>query len=257
MISRRDFCLAAGAALLRPGRAGASRPETFRPEVFRNSRGERMPYRLFVPRGRGRREPLPLVLWLHGGAGRGDDNLKQIRGGNAAGSHVWTRPENQSKHPCFVLAPQCPEGEMWATVETAQPTRQLRLALELLENLRQTLGFDARRLYVAGQSLGGFGTWSIITHRPGMFAAAVPVCGGGDEAAAPRLKATPIWAFHGEKDEAVHAGRSRRMVAAVRRAGGSPRYTEYEGAGHVIWERVFGDPGLLPWVFARGLKAGS
>lgn len=249
--------MAAGAALLRPGRGGASQNGAFRPEVFQNQRGERMPYRLFVPRGFDRRRKYPLVLWLHGGAGRGGDNLKQISGGNTVGSHVWARPENQSRYPCFVLAPQCPAGEMWATVETAEPTGQLRLALELIENLRGTFGLDARRLYVTGQSLGGFGTWAAISHRPGMFAAAIPVCGGGDESAAPRLAGTPIWAFHGEKDQAVNVERSRRMVAAVRRAGGAPKYTEYEGAGHVIWERVFNEPGLLPWAFAHSREGGG
>lgn len=214
-----------------------------------------MPYRLFVPRGYDRRKKYPLVLWLHGGAGRGGDNLRQISGGNVAGSHVWTLAENQSRQPCFVVAPQCPENESWATVETARPTRQARLALELLEDLGRTFSVDARRLYVAGQSLGGFGAWSVISQRPEMFAAAIPVCGGGDVSAAPRLKRVSVWAFHGERDEAVSVERSREMVAAIRRAGGAPKYTEYEGAGHVIWERVFGEPGLLPWAFAQSRKA--
>ena len=214
-----------------------------------------MPYRLFIPEGYDGRKRYPLVLWLHGGAGRGDDNLKQISGGNVIGSHVWALPENQSRHPCFVVAPQCPADGFWAATDTAKPTRHLRLTLELLEDLQRTFSVDARRLYVAGQSLGGFGTWAVISLRPNMFAAAVPVCGGGDESAAPKLTGTPVWAFHGERDEAVSVERSRRMVAAVRRAGGEPKYTEYKGAGHVIWDRVFREPELLSWVFAQKLAA--
>ena len=84
-----------------------------------------------------------------------------------------------------------------------------------------------------------------------MFAAAIPICGGGDEAKAPRLSSVQIWAFHGEKDEAVSVERSRRMIAAVREAGGKPRYTEYKGAGHVIWDEVFSEPDLIEWVFAQ------
>ena len=84
-----------------------------------------MPYRLFVPPAYSQQRRYPLVLWLHGGAGRGNDNLKQISGGNTIGSHVWTDIRNQVKHGCFVVAPQCPDNEMWATFDTARPTKQL------------------------------------------------------------------------------------------------------------------------------------
>ena len=84
-----------------------------------------------------------------------------------------------------------------------------------------------------------------------MFAAAIPICGGGNEAEAPKLSKVPIWAFHGEKDEAVNVERSRDMIAAVRQAGGMAKYTEYKGAGHVIWDQVFSEPDLLAWTFAQ------
>jgi predicted peptidase len=98
--------------------------------------------------------------------------------------------------------------------------------------------------------MGGYGTWALITAYPDMFAAAVPICGGGDETKA-KLVTTPVWAFHGELDRAVSVERSRTMVAAVRRAGGRAQLTEYEGDDHVIWNRAFAEPKLLPWVFAQ------
>jgi predicted peptidase len=84
-----------------------------------------------------------------------------------------------------------------------------------------------------------------------MFAAAIPVCGGGNEARASLLVHTAIWAFHGEKDAAVSVERSRKMIAAIRKAGGTPRYTEYKEVGHNSWERAFSEPDLLPWVFEQ------
>ena len=84
-----------------------------------------------------------------------------------------------------------------------------------------------------------------------MFAAAIPLCGGGDQSKARELSQTPTWAFHGEKDQAVSVERSRRMITAITKAGGSPKYTEYKGAGHVIWEKVFNEPELLLWVFKQ------
>lgn len=252
MISRREFCLSVSAALWPLQRRAASQgASVFLERTHRNSRGESMPYRLFVPRGHVRQSTYPLVLWLHGGRGPRSDRDKPISEGNRVGSHVWTSPRNQSRNPCFVLAPQCPPNEVWADIETARPTKHLQLAFEILRELQQEYRVDDRRLYVVGQSMGGFGTWSLVSQYPRVFAAAVPVCGGGDPAEAPKLSGLPVWAFHGEEDEAVSVVRSREMIAAIRRAGGSPRYTEYEGMGHVIWDKVFSEPGLLPWVFAQ------
>ena len=252
MINRREFCAAfAGAFFMTGSLLGEKSSDAFHARTYRNARGERMPYRLFVPEDYDKRQRYPLVLWLHGGAGRGDDNLKQISGGNTSGSHVWTRPEHQSKYPCFVVAPQCPVNEQWTTEDPVKSSHQMRLALEIVADVQKEFSIDAQRLYVTGQSMGGFGTWAVIAEHPLMFAAAIPVCGGGDETQASRLVQTPVWAFHGERDEAVSVEYSRRMIARIRQAGGAPKYTEYKGAGHVIWDEVFNEPDLLPWVFAQ------
>src|SRR6185369_4222470 len=109
---------------------------------FQNSRGKRMPYRLFIPAKYESRQKYPLVLWLHGGNGRGTDNVSQLSGGNTTGSHVWTLPENQIKYPCFVFAPQCPSNEEWATVTNTEPTEHLHLALEILQLIQRTYSID-------------------------------------------------------------------------------------------------------------------
>jgi len=234
----------------------AAEPQTedtnhFIARVFKTNRGETMPYRIFIPRDYNSQKKYPLVLWLHGGAGRGTDNLRQISGGNTSGSHIWISADVQKKYPAFVIAPQCPENEMWATLELAKPTRQLQIVEELLSSIQKEFNINSQQLYVSGQSLGGFGTWALISEHPETFAAAIPVCGGGDEAMAPRLIHTAIWAFHGADDQAVSVERSRKMIAAIKKAGGSPMYTEYKGVGHNSWERAFVEPDLLSWVFAQ------
>jgi predicted peptidase len=248
MNRKRTFCLALLALLF--SLVGTS-AQDFRARVYKSERGEELLYRLFVPRNYSPKKKYPLVVWLHGSGGRGSDNLKQISAGNAIGSQVWAKPENQSKHPCFVVAPQCPADETWATSDHIKPTRRLELVVELIERLKNEYSIDGDRLYVAGQSMGGFGAWAVMTEHPKMFAAAVPIAGGGDEARAAVIKDIPIWAFHGEKDEAVTVDRSRNMIEAVKRAGGSPRYTEFKGADHLIWSKVFSQPELLPWVFSQ------
>jgi predicted peptidase len=251
IFNRRHFCFALGAAALLPRKLfAATDTKVFVAEIYRNARNQTMPFRLFVPPAYDKQKEYPLVLWLCGSAGRGNNNLNQISIGNVIGTHVWITPENQAKHPCFVVAPQCPDNETWSE-GAAKPAASLTLALEMLSELQRRFRIDSRTLYVAGQSMGGFGTWSLITAHPEMFAAAIPLCGGGDTARAAKLTRIPIWAFHGARDEAVNVERSRSMIAAIRKAGGQPRYTEYPDEGHTVWTKAFNEPELLPWVFAQ------
>src|SRR6185295_10576172 len=105
--------------------------------------------------------------------------------------------------------------------------------------------------------MGGFGTFAIISEYPRTFAAGVALCGGGDESKVARLINVPIWVFHGAKDESVAVERSRTIVAAIRKAGGSKvRYTEYPETGHIIWPSVVKETELLPWLFTQR-KSGS
>jgi predicted peptidase len=106
-------------------------------------------------------------------------------------------------------------------------------------------------VYVMGLSMGGFGTWDLVTRYPKRFAAAVPICGGGDPGRVESLGDLPLWVFHGADDEVVAPIYSRRMVEAIRAAGGDPRYTEYPGVGHNSWDPAFAEPELFPWLFAQ------
>lgn len=208
-----------------------------------------MPYRLFVPRGYDTRQSYPLVIWLHGGGSAGSDNIGQISLDNALGTHFWTRRENQEKHPAFVLAPQSTGG--WDDNTARDLSPELRLVMEILEIVKRDYRIDSDRIYVAGQSNGGIGAWGLITKRPGVFAAAIPLCGAGNPSLAPAAVKTAVWAFHGETDDIVPAQHSRDMIAGMKRAGASPKYTEYKGVGHEIWERVFKEPGLEEWLFSQ------
>ena len=95
-----------------------------------------MPYRLFRPEPAGK---LPLVMYLHGSGGLGDDNEKQLGLGNTFGTRVWALPANQKRFPCYVVAPQTDRG--WIrydfSKEPAQVIRGLgdgnRLALEIVD----------------------------------------------------------------------------------------------------------------------------
>jgi predicted peptidase len=223
----------------------------FHARTYRNGR-QTMPYRLFVPGNYDKSRSYPLVIWLHGGGSAGDDNLGQISLDNKLGTHFWTRKENQDKHPAFVLAPQ--SLGTWDSIADTETSEELNLVMEILAVVRKDYAIDSNRLYVAGQSNGGIGVFGLITKKPGLFAAAIPLCGAGNANIASRGAKTAIWAFHGEKDDVIPVEHTRKMIAALKKAGGTPKYTEYKGVGHDIWEMVFKEPQLEDWLFAQKLK---
>jgi predicted peptidase len=216
--------------------------------LYRNGL-ETMPYRLFIPGGYDRQRKYPLIVWLHGAGGAGNDNLRQISGDQIPGTRTWTKPDNQMKYPAFVIAPQSPGR--WADVGHEKLDSPLLLVVGILDSLKSQFSIDPQRIYVAGQSDGGYGVWDLITKRPELFAAAIPVCGGGDPARSARVAKMAIWVFHGDADETIPVTASRQMVAAVKKAGGHPRYTEYKGMGHDVWTRAFAEPELVDWLFAQ------
>lgn len=239
--------------------AGAAVPERFVPHTFEGEAGGRLPYRLFVPAAGEPTGRKPLVVLLHGTSGRGTDNTRQFVGGNALGAAFFSSPENQAKHPCYVVVPQCPPDDQWVRTDYRpdrfdQPVetgRTMRALIALIDSLVAGRPIDPERVYVVGNSMGGYGAWDLVTRRPDRFAAFIPICGGGDVARVERLAATPGWIFHGEVDPIVDVGHSRRMVAALRQAGAAPQYTEYAGVGHDIAGRVYQEPGLAAWLFAQ------
>jgi len=221
----------------------------------KDSRGAKLSYRLFKPRKPAGPEKLPLVLFLHGAGERGDDNEAQLKNG------VKAFVAGQAQFPCYIAAPQCPAKFQWVDTPwgnpkhtmPAQPTEPLRLALQLVSSLQKEFPIDPKRLYVTGLSMGGFGTWDVIQRYPRTFAAAVPVCGGADEALAGVIAKVPVWVFHGGNDDVVKTSRSRNIVEALRKAGGTPKYTEYPGVGHGCWDQAYQEKDLFPWLFAQKL----
>jgi predicted esterase len=190
----------------------------------------------------------PLVIWLHGSGQSGSDNEAQMGGP----TKIFTDAEHQSKNPCFMIAPQCPDADIgWNKLVASN-------LMALIGDIADKLPVDQNRIYLTGSSMGGFGTWSLMAAYPQVFAAGVPLCGGGDPKKADILKTLPIWAFHGDKDPMVPVERDRVIVAAIKEAGGILcKYSELAGEGHNISGIVYPKPELHTWLFEQRRKAGA
>jgi predicted peptidase len=226
----------------------------FLARYYHSPTGETMSYRLFVPPSYAAAKRYPLILWLHNAMARGSDNLLPISGTNYAGTHVWTTPEAQAKFPAFVLAPQVSDTKAWARPHADTPPVSIQLALEILDAVERGYAIDLDRVYVVGQSMGGEGVWAALAARPRQFAAAIALSGTGEPWMIEHAARTPVWIFQGAADDIVTVEHAREWIAALRKAGAAPKYTEYPGVGHQVWDNAFAEPDLLPWL-ARQRRA--
>ena len=206
-------------------------------------------YSVYVPPGYDAKHAWPVILFLHGSGERGDDGFVQteVGIGTAIRRHYrW--------FPAIVVMPQCRKDQTWVGAMST-------LALQCLEQTSREYNLDPQRVYLTGLSLGGQGAWFIAANFPGRFAAVVPVCGfaelgestGLAAKLAERLAKTPIWYFHGVKDEAVPIAKGREMVEALKAVGNDIKYTEYPDGTHNVWNRAYGNAELWRWLFKQRL----
>lgn len=224
--------------------------------------GETAYYQVFIPAEAVRAAgPLPVVLFLHGSGERGGDGVKQTH----AGLGPYLR-EHVADFPALAVFPQVPGSEEWSG-------RNNRVAVAALDATIAEFGADPARQYLTGMSMGGYGSWNIALDDPRRFAAIVPVCGAvlapravrptlfveqvagqADPYAviAQRLQHTPIWMFHGARDDVVPPEDDRRLKAAFAHAGAKDvRYTEYADGNHNAWDATYTDAAMWEWLFAQ------
>lgn len=211
-------------------------------EKFTAKDGTSIEYKILSPKTMESGRTYPLVLALHG------------RGGTTVAAPKLASDEFRTKFPCFVMVPESTKAGHWARPAAAEKKTtkaMLPAALEALDAVIKKHPVDTQRIYVTGQSMGGGGTFGALSLRPNFFAAAVPVAGGWDPSEADRLKHVPIWVFHGDNDKRVLPKYSRDMVAALKKAGGDPKYTEFKGVGHNSWNRTYDSLATWQWLFKQ------
>jgi predicted peptidase len=197
-------------------------------------------YLIYLPENyTGRDKKFPLMLFLHGAGERGD-NLELVK------RHGPPKLAAAGKSfPFIVVSPQCPANEIW----------DAEVLLRLVRSIENQYRVDSGRIYVTGLSMGGFGTWSLIARAPEKFAAAAPVCGGGNfidfvlgsKETKDALKSLPIWVFHGGADGVVKVSEAYRMVSLLERGAREIKLKVYPGVGHDSWTETYNNPALYEW----------
>ena len=226
-------------------------------EIFRPAEGGELRYRQAVI-GADKPGKSALLLFLHGAGERGNDNISQLI------NHFPDIIRFCRKHEMkiVVLAPQCPQNEQWVDVPWSAkshvlpetPSKAMKKVLALLDAKIPEFDIDRDRIYVTGISMGGYGSWDILSRRPDFFAGALILCGGADTACAVRLAHVPIRFFHGKNDTIVPVSRSRDMAQALHDAGSTCfDYRELD-CGHFAWNIVYPDADNFVWLFSQTKK---
>ncbi len=232
-----------------------SQQSLFSAEKYINDKHDTLNYRQLFPDYDTIRK-YPLVIFLHGSGERGSDNEAQLKWGVMN----FSSDQNMKMHPSFVIAPQCPAGSGWShfsnrdkgqMILQATPSKPMELVMELIKQVIKKFPIDTNRIYITGLSMGGFGTFDAIERYPDLFAAAVPVCGGGDASKAPAIAHLPIWIFNGAEDAAVNPVLSMDMLVALTKAGAHPGFTQYPEVGHFSWIGAYSDPMMMEWLFRQ------
>jgi poly(3-hydroxybutyrate) depolymerase len=224
--------------------------EPFEARSYVNFAGDTLRYRLMIPQDYDSAKKYPMVVCLHGSSGCGTDNIKQVA--TSWPAQLLSQARYRTKYPAFLFVPQCPARMGWGGIPGLPSVDSL--VFETIVALQEEFDMDLTRCYVSGNSLGGYGTWHMISTRREIFAAAIPISGEGNPELASRLVDIPIWAFHGRKDKNVPVRGSQEIITAIKNAGGNPRYTEFPDEAHHIWEQVTNTPGLLDWLFSQKKK---
>ena len=216
-----------------------------------------LPYRLYrSQKADTMTEALPLVIFLHGAGERGNDNRAQLK----HCTRFFLDDTVTSQYPFLLMLPQCPDGRRWVDTDwslaersmDSLPTAELQGVMAMLDSLIACGAVDATRVYICGISMGGYGTWDALQRWPEKFAAAIPICGGGDPSYADAMKDIPIYIFHGLLDGIVMPSRSIHMYDALRDVGNDEVVlVTYPELGHGCWNEAFATPGLFRWLFGK------
>jgi predicted peptidase len=227
--------------------------------------GNILPYRILYPANYDKSKKYPLLLFLHGAGERGKDNEKQL----GHGSKLFITEQNRKDFPAIIVLPQCPEESFWAVTKidrtvqpfkiefdyTAPPNWPLAAANELVKKIISEGSVDRSRVYITGLSMGGMGTFESVYRYPDLYAAALPICGGGDvKNYDKRIAKTAFWVFHGAADAVVNVKLSQEMVDKLKALKAEVKYSEYPGVNHNSWDNAFAEKDYLSWMLLHKKK---
>ncbi len=183
----------------------------------------------------------PLLIFLHGAGGHKAD-ITKLRSPFAEGC-------SRNALVCDVIRPQSQKG--WSAQSVDQ----------LLDYMIANYEIDENRIYVAGYSMGGAGTWTYAFEGSHDIAAFVPIASGASRTGKihekwdiERVKDKPVWMFHGDQDTVVPYANAKESADLISAINPKFKFTVFEGVGHKSFSLPFRNEELYTWVLAQSLN---
>ncbi len=190
-------------------------------------------YVIRYPKNYDAQKTYPVLMFMHGAGTRGDDIDKLCE------NPFFAITNKYDDFPFITVAPQCC-ADTWFDIFEA--------VTELAKSIFNSEFTDKKHFYAIGASMGGYAVWQMAMSCPELFAAIVPICGGGMYWNVRRLKNISVWAFHGDSDIVVFTEESRKMVNALNQLGNNAKLTVYENCGHDAWSSTYSDKSVFEWL---------
>jgi predicted esterase len=196
-------------------------------------------YGLFMPPGRGKGDPVPVIVCLHG---VGDEAGKYLTQGLPTA--IRERVRSAGDFPMAAFFPAT-KGGRWEPGSAGVAD-----TLRVLDKVIARHGLDRDRVYLTGWSSGGSGVWDLAEAYPEMWAAILPLCAVPSVDPA-RLRGVPCWAFAGGADKQVPSADVEKYITRLQIQGGDARCTVYPKLAHTVWTRAYTEPGLYEWLATK------
>ena len=161
----------------------------------------------------------PLLVYLHGAGGHKRDV--------AAQHSAFASGYSKFNITCDVVHPQS-QG-MWSP----------QALDKLIEHMVKTYEIDSKRVYIAGFSMGGAGTWYHIFEGKYPVAAYMPMGSGASKTGKvhekweiEKCKGKHIWMIHGDKDKVVPYANAKESADLLSKVNPQFIFTTLEGVAH-------------------------
>jgi len=222
---------------------------------------------IYVPSGYDASNDWPLIVYLHGGGGNGDNSGNAVNEWLDKQQFARAIRANPDRFRALVVIPRSPKGKIWAPIPPDPVQSAWRLDLHgkkpipdsedhitaAIDAALSAYSVDENRITLAGHSMGGEGSTRYAALHAGRIAGVAPSAGSAVVVLedAPALARMGVWIHQGETDHISTPDLAKRMVAAIKTAGGSVRYTEYEGVGHGSANPAYNDPAVIEWLLKQ------
>lgn len=188
-----------------------------------------------------------LVIYLHGGSSKGDDNETQMQEPAINTISTWLSANGRR---AVMLVPQCPKDMSW--LGSMQD-----MLVRLLQDYISRGVVDASQVYIFGGSMGGTGTWNMLANHPELFASAMPVAGNPSGLDAEAVSKTPLLTVMGTADRIMKMDNVVAFLKQMDDYGAEYKFNIEDGWTHEdVCKNSYTDE-RLAWVFGHTKETGT